>query len=504
MPESKAKTRSAASGVPLKQKRKSVQVMNLNTKRVAAARKSTSNAPLKRSTSKFALEDPESLGVDSKILKEYEVEMKKMVKRGHIPGFASVVMRHGKVIHTMEHGWADLEHERPFHLDTLCRLICMTKSYIATAFMTLVEEGRVDLEDTLEKYLPCFKNIQVLKEDGKKSKPKEQIRLKHIIAHTSGIGYPPDIGEPLDDETSKSYAALQAAVQKGTVSCLRDFTERLSKIPLLSHPGETYEYGFSMDVLARVIEVIMKKDIEECLQERVFQPLGMTDTIWHVDPNELHRLAACYAGARTWGNLYGHHQKKVPTTSKPGLVRIDGDAPHASNWKKGRHCNVKSGGGFMGYTCGGLVSTVADTVKFVQMLVSRGIAPDGSRFLREKTLATMEKNRLKPAWGKGSACFLGNIGVFREGGNEFGMGGAACTYWSVDREDGVACVWFTQHTDMPEITDIPGINAKRADIWQAMYEAVRTKAVRSANTKLQKKLQLLKRARSRSSQALVA
>jgi len=141
---------------------------------------------------------------------------------------------------------------------------------------------------------------------------------------------------------------------------------------------------------------------------------------------------------------------------------------------------VKSGGGFMGYTCGGLVSTVADTVAFVQMLMNRGLAPNGQRLLKEKTVSIMERNRLKPSWGKGSACFLGNIGVFREGGKEFGMGGAACTYWSVDRADDVACIWFTQHVDMPEFGDVEGINAKRADLWQAVYDALRSKSAKRA------------------------
>lgn len=425
--------------------------------------------------------DPLSAGVDPKALRQYEAAMRKMVQKGRLPGLASVVLRHGQVVHSMTCGHADVEAKKPFQLDTLCRLVCMTKSYIATAFMTLVDEGRADLEDRLDKYLPFFAGARVLSEGASKTVAlKEPIRLKHVISHTSGIGYPPDVGEAPQGEVFTAYAKLQKAAQRGAISTLKDFVEKLSKVPLLSQPGETYEYGFSMDVLGRVVEVIVGKDLEKCLQERVFGPLGMNCTRWHVHDDELHRLAACYAGPTTWGHLYGHVDGEVPSTPRKGLCRIDGTHVDHSNWRKGQHCKVKSGGGFMGYTHGGLVSTVADTVAFVQMLMNGGVTASGQRLLKEKTLGIMEKNRLKPKWGKGSACYLGNIGVFRDGGKEFGMGGAACTYWSVDREDGVACIWFTQHIDMPEFGDVEGVDAKRADLWQAVYDAVRSSAAKRA------------------------
>merc|ERR1740121_479931 len=347
--------------------------------------------------------------------------------------------------------------------------------------MSLVDEGRVSLEDRLDKYLPSFANTRVLPEGAKASmKQKEPIRMKHVISHTSGIAYPPDIGEDPEGEVSAAYVKLQKAAHNGTISSLKAFVERLAKIPLVCQPGETYEYGFSMDVLARVVEVIMGKDIEHCLKERVFQPLGMSSTSWHVSDDELHRLAACYAGPATWGNLYGHNDSEVPITSRRGMVRIDGNQAEHSGWRQGQHCRVKSGGGFISYISGGLVSSVADTVAFVQMLMNKGVTASGQRLLKERSLELMERNRLKASWDKGSACYIGNIGVFRDGGKEFGMGGAACTYWSMDRADDVACIWFTQHVDMPEFGDIEGVNTKRADLWQAMYDAVRTKAAKAA------------------------
>merc|ERR1719436_2222322 len=104
-------------------------------------------------------------------------------------------MRGSDVVHSFNCGYADVEAKTPFRFDTLCRLVCMTKSYVATAFMTLVDEGRASLEDRLDKYLPVFANARVLPEGAKASvRLKEPIRIRHVISHTSGIGYPPDTG----------------------------------------------------------------------------------------------------------------------------------------------------------------------------------------------------------------------------------------------------------------------------------------------------------------------
>lgn len=420
--------------------------------------------------------EPEKLGIDGEVLKEYERAMRQYVKSGLIPGFASVVLKGEQVVHSMSHGYADMEAKRPYTMKTLCRLICMTKSYIAVAFMTLVEEGHCSLEDRLDKWLPEFSAMQVMKNGkGKPAPARNPILLKHLMSHTSGMGYPSD--EAADDKVGLAYKQLQKSAQRGTIRSLQDFVDRLSKVPLLHHPGTMYEYGFSVDVLGRVLEVIMGMDVEQCLKEKVFEPLNMRDTVWAVPDRSLDRLAACYAAPKTWRSIYGQ-SKQAPVFSKKGLWRVDGAKPQESNWRRGRQCRVKSGGGFMGYIHGGLVSTVEDTVRFVRMLLKRGIGHTGKRLVTEKSLALMERNRLQASWKQGSACYLGNIGVFRDKGPEFGMGGAACTYWSVDRADDIATVWFSQHYDMPDFGDVKSINPKRADLWKAMYDALRTKAAR--------------------------
>lgn len=410
-------------------------------------------------------------GINAAKLRQYEGAMQEVVRQGIIPGCASVVLFRGNVVHTGSWGYADLERGTRFRMDTLCRLYCMTKSYVAVTFMTLVDEGRVRLEDRLDTYLPTFADMYV-KGPGKSVKADGPILLKHLLSHTSGIDYAPDLGCDPEDAAAESYLALQRAVQRGSVHTLKDFVRRLSKLPLSCHPGKGYYYGYSMDVLARVVEVVLGKELDKCLRERLFDPLSMHDTHWAVPDSQLHRLAGLYGSATTWGHLYGGVKGQVPVTTRNGLVRLDGSAVEESHWREGQQCSVLSGGGFMGYLYGGLVSTVADTACFVQMLLNCGVAPNGQRILEERTVALMERDRLKPSWGSGRACYIGNKGVFR-GADEFGMGGAACTYWSIERADGVATVWFTQHVDMPEFEDLTGVDPAKADLWKVLHDAIR-------------------------------
>lgn len=420
--------------------------------------------------------DPGSMGISAEMLHDYEAAMEQMCKKGVIPGCASIVIHKGAIIHTGEWGFADVEKGTPFKLDTLCRLHCATKSFMATAFFTLVEEGLASPEDRLDKFLPAFAEPRVQLEGSEKTVPaKCPIRIKHLMSHTSGLAYAPDLGETPEpgDAVALAYSKLQQGVLKGSICTLKRFVDGLAKVPLYEHPGRKYNYGFSYDVLARVIEVIAGKSIDKVLTQRVFKPLGIRDVKWAVPRNEQHRLAVLYGGKGTWKKLSVACQMKgrnLAKPSRPTLYKLDGNTPQDSHWCEGQQCSVLSGGGFMGYLFGGLVGSVADTAKFVRMLASGGLTESGHRLLQKSTIAVMERNRIKP--DQDPVNFLGNIGVFKKGGTEYGMGGAGCTYWSIDREDDVHVVWFTQHIDMPDFTELKGIDPKKADLWGMMHKAV--------------------------------
>jgi CubicO group peptidase (beta-lactamase class C family) len=417
-----------------------------------------------------AVKDPRDFGVNTSVFRGYEAAMQKMVQRGDMPGCASVVFRRGEVIHTGRWGYADLETKTKFNFDTICRLYCMTKPYIALCFITLVEEGKANLGDRVDKYLPKFANVRVqLKGSGACVRPHRPILMRHVLTHTSGIDYCPDLGEKADSPLQRRYAAVPKRVVKGTIRTLKTFVDHVAKCPLVCHPGDEYHYGFSMDVVARVIEVITGKSLKQALKERVFDPLGMADTGWSVPDSELHRLAACYGSPTTWGWMYGDRKGYSPITPKSGLCRIDGRTAKDSHWREGRECSVTSGGGYINYECGGLVSTLADTARFVHMLAHRGVTLGGRRYLKKKTIDLLEGERLNKSWGIGQACYLGNIGDFSDGRREVCMGGLASTYWSVNRDDDVATVWFTQNLDFPDLDDknVP----PDADLWKVMHKA---------------------------------
>lgn len=425
------------------------------------------------------VETPGSVGVNPLRIGKYEAAMKAATRKSVIPGCASVVLRHGKLIHARAFGFADLETKRPFSLDTLCRTFCLTKTYVTVAFMILVEQGRVRLDDPVAKFLPAFADVQVVaarsSDESRPSmlcKPKRVMRMQHLLTHTSGLSYGCGFGEEPSDATERGYAKLVKAVDQGSVRNLEDFTNRLAKVPLRFHPGDAYAYGFSTDVLGRVIEVVTGRTLEQFLTTSLFEPLSMCDTSFSVPDEKLHRFAACYGNASTWGRLYGSISGKAPKVSRNGLIRLDGDCPEDSAWRRGQDCKIQSGGGIMGHLQGGLVSTVADTYLFVRMLYNRGFTQHGTRLLQEETVQALELPRKDPGLANEERqCLLGALAGFS--GKEFGWGGAACTYWSVDRKEGNAIVWFTQHLDMPEWEDQDIVNKEEADIWTVLRHGAR-------------------------------
>lgn len=430
----------------------------------------------------LVVSDPLSAGLSPSAFRKYEMAMKNASRKNVIPGCASVVLKMGEVVQARAFGFADLEARRAFRLDTICRVFCVTKTFVTVAFMMLVEDGLVRLEDPVAKFLPSFADVQVVASRSSQEsppsrlcKPKRTMRMHHLLTHTSGLSYGSGFGEVPSDATEEGYAKLMGDVDRGQVRSLAVFVNRLAKVPLRFHPGDSYAYGFSTDVLGRVVEIISRKTLEDFLQERIFRPLGMDDTGFSVPDDKLHRLAACYGNASTWGRLYGDVAGRTPLVSRSGLIRLDGDRPEDSAWRQGQECKVQSGGGIMGHLQGGLVSTVADTIRFVRMLVHRGVSGDGRRILAEETIAALESARKDSGLAnEEKQCLLGALAGFS--GHEFGWGGAACTYWSVDRKENNAIVWFTQHIDMPEWEDQSVVSKEEADIWTVLKNGRRLRS----------------------------
>lgn len=347
--------------------------------------------------------------------------LQKLVDDGKLAGGVTLVARHSKVAYFECFGERDLKAETPMTEDTIFAIASMTKPVTCVAVMTLVEQGQLGLDDPVDKYLPELKDMRVLgpsqKDVGDElaTEPaKRSITIRHLLAHSSGIAYAGFLST--NARLAKAYE--RAGVQGPGRKTIADEVERLAKVPLAHQPGEGWTYGLSHDVLGRVVEVVSGQRFDEYLQERIFTPLDMRDTGFHVPEAKQSRVATTYR-ADLAGGL-----KPLP-------------ARYGSS-------TYFSGGG-------GLFSTARDYARFAQMLLNRGEL-DGVRVLKPETIALMTTNQI----GNHRALVLFKYGlgfglemtVAPRGRkpqlNRYFWGGVFSTYFWVDPGDDTIAVLMIQ------------------------------------------------------------
>ena len=203
--------------------------------------------------------------------------MQEKTENGDFSGISTLVARRGKIVHFKQFGYRDREDKSPMQQDTLFRMYSMTKPIICTALMTLYEQGKFDLQDPIEKYIPSFAQLKVLDtdENGKETLVdiKSSVTISHLLTHTSGLVY--DFYE--DSPICEMYRKHHLNAHARTTS-LEEFVKKLSQLPLAFQPGSKWYYSVSIDVLGHLIEVISGKSLADFLNEIIFEPLSMTDT----------------------------------------------------------------------------------------------------------------------------------------------------------------------------------------------------------------------------------
>jgi CubicO group peptidase (beta-lactamase class C family) len=245
--------------------------------------------------------------------------------------------------------------------DTIFRIYSMTKPITTVAAMILYEEGKLQLDDPVSKYLPQLKGLRVHSGTGDETvEAKREITIRDLMRHTSGFTYGAYGESPVD----KLYRQKRVLDRNGT---LEDLVAKLSKIPLQYQPGTRFNYSVSTDVLGRVVEVVSGKPLDVFFAERIFKPLDMVDTGFYVPADKISRFAANYG-----------------PEEKGGLKVIDD--PEKSPYAK--PTRFFSGGG-------GLVSTARDYLRFCQMLLGGGQF-QGTRLLKPQTVAMMTQNQVPP------------------------------------------------------------------------------------------------------------
>jgi len=369
---------------------------------------------------------PEEVGLSAAALERIAPTLQSYVDSGKFPGFLAVVARHGKLAYLASVGWMDVEHRRAMTPDAVFRIYSLTKPIASTAAMQLYERGKVRLDDPVSKYIPAFAGAKVYAGGAAATPvlhdPERPVTVADLLTHTSGLTY----GFIGDTPADSIYRRAGLNNPNWTLAQLSD---SLAHLPLAFSPGSRWNYSYSIDVLARVVEVASGMTFDRYLDSALFRPLGMSMTAFHVTPEMEGRLTTLYRGAD------GKLQASTP------LIGPEYTA-------EGR---MLSGGG-------GLLSTVSDYLRFAQMLLNGGEL-NGHRVLKRETVALMMRDHLPPGltpippvtpdWPPGRNGF-GYGGAVRVDSDTTPPGspgtlrwaGAASTFFWIDpRADLVAMVW---------------------------------------------------------------
>jgi CubicO group peptidase (beta-lactamase class C family) len=305
------------------------------------------------------LAKPAEVGLSSQKLEAVKKVVQEAVDKNQTAGVLVLVARHGKVVMLESFGNMDIEAKKAMRPDAIFRIYSMTKPVTSAAAMVLYDEGRFKLDDPVAQYLPELKDLRVHAGKGDETvEVKRAVTIRDLLRHTSGLTYGFISSTPVD--------MLYRSNKIGDASeTLAEFAGKLGKLPLLYQPGTRFNYSYSTDVLARLVEVASGKSFDEFLQERIFKPLDMKDTGFFVPDDKIDRFAATYGPGEN------------------GQLKVT-DGPATSPYRKQR--KFLSGGG-------GLVSTARDYLRFSQMLLNGGEL-DGKRLLRKETVQEMTKNQL--------------------------------------------------------------------------------------------------------------
>ncbi len=378
------------------------------------------------------------------------------VTDGKIPGAIVMVARRGQVVHHSLHGQMDVESSRPMRADAIFRIYSMSKPIASVALMQLYETGAFQLDDPVARFIPEWRDLKVFEDgtadDYEVRTPRRPMSVRDVLMHTSGL-----VSRATEHPVGELYkrAGLFGSSSGGTLS---DMIAKLAELPLKCDPGAEWNYGISTDVVGYLVERISGQRFDRYLQQHVFAPLGMQDTAFHVQAEQLARLTACY--------------QRAPGAAGYELV----DAPASSTYLGEKTY-------FSG--AGGLVSTADDYMRFCKMLAGRGRYA-GARILGARTLHYMATNHLpghadlasmgQPrftesttegiGFGLGFAVLLDpTLSQVVGTPGEYYWGGAASTAFFISPGEDLAMLFLTQL--LPS-----GTHAFRRELRAAIYGAI--------------------------------
>lgn len=346
----------------------------------------------------------EEVGMSSARIQKIEAMLKSAIEEDKIPGAVALIVRNGKIIYHEAFGNANASGKQ-LEKDAVFRLASQTKAITATAVMMLWEEGKFQLDDPISKYIPEFKDPQILANFREKDSSydavdaKNEITIRHLLTHTSGLGY--GIIDA-NDRIKKIYAKAGVTELFTTEDVsIEETVKKLAVLPLHHEPGEKFTYSMGLDVLGYFIEVISGKDFDEFLKERIFDPLQMNDTRFYQPEANKSRLVAV------------QHKKDGKWENFPNTF-YDPDYP-----VKGEKRFFSGGAGLSG--------TAEDYANFLQMYLNGG-EYNGTRLLSRKTVNIILGNQTGEKFNFPNQYYGLAFGIVSETGEIAGGQGSAGTF----------------------------------------------------------------------------
>ncbi|GHT52310.1 serine hydrolase [Spirochaetia bacterium] len=325
-------------------------------------------------------------GFSTRRLQNVDDYLRRIIDAGEVAGAGALLIRHGEEAYRKSFGMQDKEKNIPMVNDTIYRIYSMSKTFTIVTAMTLYEKGLFKLHDPIGEFLPAFNNVKVASHDARGRveivPAKNPVTFEHLFTMTSGIPYPGN-----DSYSAKVFAELEEKAKGKWTTALA--ADTAAQVPLCFHPGECWMYGFSHDVLGRLIEVLSGKSLGAYMAEVILEPLGLIDTGFYVPAEKQSRLAKAYT--------YTESGLKENTLLNTGEERVTSQPPA-----------MESGGG-------GLVSTLQDVGKYGSMLLNNGSLGD-VRILSRKTVELIRRNHVLPSQN------LSQFGFPSQAGYGYGLG----------------------------------------------------------------------------------
>jgi CubicO group peptidase (beta-lactamase class C family) len=307
---------------------------------------------------------PEDAGFSSERLLRIHEAIQRHIDAGDISGAVTLVARKGKIIHVQAHGFMDIEAKKPMQRDTIFLLASMSKPITAIAVLTLIEQGKLRLDDPVSRYIPEFAHMNVASvknpsglgpgapdQDVSLTPASREIIIRDLLEHVSGLG-----------SNGAGGRQLAKIAPRGSNDTLAGYIPKLASVPLDFQPGTQWRYSptAGFEVLSRVVEIASGQAFDQYLKQHIFDPLGMKDTVFVLSGDRQSRLVSRYQ--RTPNGL-----QKAPTSPFTGDTYFSGAA--------------------------GLASTIDDYALFAQMLLNGGQL-NGKRIVSPKTIAFMTANHV--------------------------------------------------------------------------------------------------------------